>query len=127
MALSASPAVAAPASPCDTPATHRIAQVQGSGEATPLPGPDSDPATSEGLFAFARESFKDVKAGDRVLVTGRALLIDDGSTRENPATRSDEPRIRDYNTEYNPPGLYQPDAFRSSDHDPLVIGLTLPG
>ncbi|MEV6033381.1 hypothetical protein AB0L65_19665 [Nonomuraea sp. NPDC052116] len=40
---------------------------------------------------------------------------------------SDEPRIRDHNTEYNPPGLYQPDAFRSSDHDPLVIGLTLPG
>ncbi|MFI9841465.1 hypothetical protein ACIHFD_30830 [Nonomuraea sp. NPDC051941] len=29
--------------------------------------------------------------------------------------------------EYNPPGLYRPDAFRSSDHDPLVIGLTLPG
>jgi hypothetical protein len=40
---------------------------------------------------------------------------------------SDEPRIRDYNTEYNPPGLYQPDAYRSSDHDPLIIGLTLPG
>ncbi|GAA4228642.1 putative extracellular nuclease [Streptosporangium album] len=30
-------------------------------------------------------------------------------------------------TEYNPPGLYRPDAFRSSDHDPVVIGLTLPG
>ncbi|MET9344038.1 nuclease, partial [Nonomuraea sp. NPDC003804] len=40
---------------------------------------------------------------------------------------SDEPRILDYNTEFNPPGLYQPDAFRSSDHDPLVIGLSLPG
>ena len=40
---------------------------------------------------------------------------------------SDEPRILDYNTEYNPPSLYKPDAFRSSDHDPLVLGLTLPG
>ncbi|MFE3455342.1 ExeM/NucH family extracellular endonuclease [Nonomuraea sp. NPDC059194] len=40
---------------------------------------------------------------------------------------SDEPRILDYNTEFNPPGLYRPDAFRSSDHDPLLIGLSLPG
>jgi predicted extracellular nuclease len=39
---------------------------------------------------------------------------------------ADEPRILDYNTEYNPPGLYKPDAYRSSDHDPLVVGLTLP-
>ncbi|WP_242676277.1 ExeM/NucH family extracellular endonuclease [Streptosporangium minutum] len=40
---------------------------------------------------------------------------------------ADESRILDYNTEYNPPALYRPDAFRSSDHDPVVIGLTLPG
>jgi hypothetical protein len=38
---------------------------------------------------------------------------------------ADEPLILDYNTEFNPPGLYQPDAFRTSDHDPLVIGLDL--
>ncbi|MGQ0678676.1 MAG: ExeM/NucH family extracellular endonuclease [Actinomycetota bacterium] len=38
---------------------------------------------------------------------------------------ADEPLILDYNTEFNPPGLYQPDAFRSSDHDPLLIGLNL--
>ncbi|MFI6732244.1 ExeM/NucH family extracellular endonuclease [Nonomuraea sp. NPDC050451] len=116
MALSASPAAADPASPCDTPATHRIAQVQGSGDATPLPGqtvrvegvvtgdfqrtdqlsgfflqdprPDSDPATSEGLFAFARESFKDVKVGDRVLVTGRATEFN-GWTELSPVTAVD--------------------------------------
>ncbi|MEV0595901.1 ExeM/NucH family extracellular endonuclease [Nonomuraea cavernae] len=40
---------------------------------------------------------------------------------------ADEPRVLDYNTEFNPPGLYRPDAYRSSDHDPVVIGLTLPG
>ncbi|MBC6470013.1 hypothetical protein [Actinomadura alba] len=40
---------------------------------------------------------------------------------------SDEPLILDYNTEYNPPALYAPDAFRSSDHDPVVVGLRLPG
>jgi uncharacterized protein len=38
---------------------------------------------------------------------------------------ADEPLILDYNTEFNPPGLYQPDAYRSSDHDPLIIGLRL--
>jgi predicted extracellular nuclease len=38
---------------------------------------------------------------------------------------ADEPLILDYNTEFNPPGLYAPDAYRTSDHDPLLIGLTL--
>ncbi|MGD8604422.1 MAG: ExeM/NucH family extracellular endonuclease, partial [Anaerolineales bacterium] len=38
---------------------------------------------------------------------------------------SDEPIILDYNTEYNPPELYQANAYRSSDHDPVVIGLNL--
>ncbi|SEH02238.1 hypothetical protein SAMN05444920_12525 [Nonomuraea solani] len=39
---------------------------------------------------------------------------------------SDERRILDYHTEFNPPGLYRPDACRSSDHDPLVVGLNVP-
>lgn len=38
---------------------------------------------------------------------------------------SDEPTFLDYNTEYNPPAFYQPDAFRSSDHDPVLVGLRL--
>jgi hypothetical protein len=38
---------------------------------------------------------------------------------------ADEPLILDYNTEFNPPGLYEPNAYRSSDHDPLIIGLSL--
>jgi len=38
---------------------------------------------------------------------------------------ADEPLILDYNTEFNPPGLYAPDAYRTSDHDPILIGLTL--
>jgi predicted extracellular nuclease len=36
---------------------------------------------------------------------------------------ADEPLILDYNTEFNPPGLYAPDAYRASDHDPIVVGL----
>ncbi len=37
---------------------------------------------------------------------------------------SDEPVFLDYNTEFNPPEFYRPDAFRSSDHDPVLLGLT---
>ncbi len=36
---------------------------------------------------------------------------------------SDEPRFLDYNEEYNPKTLYQPNPFRSSDHDPVLIGI----
>jgi predicted extracellular nuclease len=38
---------------------------------------------------------------------------------------ADEPRLLDYNQEYNPPALYAPNPYRSSDHDPLVVGLRL--
>jgi len=36
---------------------------------------------------------------------------------------ADEPRALDYNQEYNPEQLYKPDPFRSSDHDPVLIGI----
>ena len=36
---------------------------------------------------------------------------------------ADEPRFLDYNEEFNPKSLYQPDPFRSSDHDPVLIGI----
>ncbi|MEV7006909.1 ExeM/NucH family extracellular endonuclease [Streptosporangium sp. NPDC051022] len=99
--------------PCWTPPTHQIAQVQGSGDVSPLAGqtvrvegvvtgdfqepdqlggfflqdptPDADPATSEGLFAYARSSFKDVKVGDRVLVTGKVVEYN-GWTELSPVT-----------------------------------------
>lgn len=40
---------------------------------------------------------------------------------------ADEPGLIDYNTEFKPdnPDIYAPDAFRSSDHDPMIIGLDL--
>ncbi len=38
---------------------------------------------------------------------------------------ADEPVSLDYNEEFNQPGLYNPDPFRSSDHDPIIIGLDL--
>ncbi len=41
---------------------------------------------------------------------------------------ADEPDILDYNLDYKQPpqqALYEPNAFRSSDHDPVIVGLEL--
>ncbi|MFI7047791.1 ExeM/NucH family extracellular endonuclease [Streptosporangium sandarakinum] len=104
------------AEPCDFPATHQIAEVQGSGDVSPLAGktvrvegvvtgdfqgadqlggfflqdptPDDDPATSDGLYAYARASLKDVKPGDRVLVTGKVVEYN-GWTELSPVTAVD--------------------------------------
>lgn len=38
---------------------------------------------------------------------------------------TDEPFVIDYNTEFKPQDLYAPHAYRSSDHDSVVIGLSL--
>lgn len=38
---------------------------------------------------------------------------------------TDEPKVLDYETRFNPAGYYSPDPFRASDHDPVLIGLTL--
>jgi len=38
---------------------------------------------------------------------------------------SDESRIYDYNLEWNPEYLYEVSPFRSSDHDPVIVGIEL--
>jgi predicted extracellular nuclease len=42
---------------------------------------------------------------------------------------SDEPSVLDYNTNFKSPAqieyLYSPDQYRSSDHDPVIVGLEL--
>lgn len=38
---------------------------------------------------------------------------------------ADEQIATDYNTEFNPAGLYAASPYRASDHDPVVIGLVL--
>lgn len=102
------PPAARPPARSRTPgtATHTIAEVQGTGDATPLNGttvtvegvvtgdfqnadqlkgyflqsttPDGDPRTSEGLFAY---STVPVKEGDRVLVTGGSGIPTPAPTR----------------------------------------------
>jgi hypothetical protein len=38
---------------------------------------------------------------------------------------ADEPPVIDYDEDYNPEGYYSPDAYRASDHDPVIVGLRL--
>jgi len=38
---------------------------------------------------------------------------------------ADEPIAKDYNQEFNPAYMYTADAYRSSDHDPVMVGLYL--
>ncbi|WP_322509425.1 ExeM/NucH family extracellular endonuclease [Anaerolinea sp.] len=38
---------------------------------------------------------------------------------------ADEPSVIDYNTEFKTVDLYQPHPYRSSDHDPILVGLDL--
>jgi len=44
---------------------------------------------------------------------------------------ADEPPVLDYNTNFKSPGqissLYAPDFYRTSDHDPVIVGLDLDG
>jgi hypothetical protein len=64
---------------------------------------------------------------------GQAGVLDYGMTTAGVTVEAmgvwhinaDEPHLLDYNTEFNPADAYRPDAFRSSDHDPVLLGLTL--
>jgi predicted extracellular nuclease len=38
---------------------------------------------------------------------------------------TDEPAVLDYNDYNQPAGLYNPDPYRASDHDPVIVGLKL--
>ena len=40
---------------------------------------------------------------------------------------ADEPDLLDYDTDFNDPAFYEPNAYRSSDHDPVLVGLALGG
>lgn len=66
-------------------------------------------------------------AGDHALVTpGLAEQVAGAAAW---AVNADEPSILDYNMEDKTSeqlaSLYAPDAYRASDHDPLIVGLTL--
>jgi len=64
---------------------------------------------------------------DHALVTGSLTSQITGAAKWH--INADEPVVLDYNTEFKSvnqqTSFYAPDAFRSSDHDPIVVGLNL--
>ena len=70
-------------------------------------------------YSFVFDGF----SGELDHAMARAGLLDNVTGASIWHINADEPLILDYNTEFNPPALYAPDAHRSSDHDPLVLGL----
>jgi predicted extracellular nuclease len=57
---------------------------------------------------------------DHSLATGSAAMQVVGATIWH--INTDEPSIIDYNTEYKPEDLYTATPYRSSDHDPVIVG-----
>jgi len=56
---------------------------------------------------------------------GSAAVVPKITGAESWHINADEPTVIDYNTDFNPAGYYSADPFRSSDHDPLLLGLNL--
>ncbi|WP_243075893.1 ExeM/NucH family extracellular endonuclease [Microbacterium sp. SS28] len=56
-------------------------------------------------------------------------LVGDVAGASTWSINADEAQVLDYNTEFKPApqvaGLYAPDAYRSSDHDPVLVGIEL--
>jgi predicted extracellular nuclease/alpha-tubulin suppressor-like RCC1 family protein len=61
---------------------------------------------------------------DYALANAAALDVVTGTAAWH--INSDEPRGKDY-TFFNQPELYEPGPYRSSDHDPVAVGLNLSG
>lgn len=84
--------------------------------------------------AFAADAYSYVFQGqsgylDYALASASLLPQITGATEWH--INADEPGVLDYNTNFKKPGhistLYAPDAYRSSDHDPVLVGLRLNG
>lgn len=71
----------------------------------------------------------DAQAGDLDHALASSSLANQVTGATEWHINADEPRALDYNTEFKSAGqitsLYETDQFRSSDHDPVVIGLDL--
>jgi predicted extracellular nuclease len=99
-----------------------------------LAGPDDAPGTGDdytnlietyqGPFAY---SFTfDGQAGYLDHSLASASMVGQVTGAADWHINSDEPDIFDYDTSFKPPAqdaLYEPTAIRSSDHDPVVVGL----
>lgn len=60
---------------------------------------------------------------DHALVSSSLNAQVTGATKWH--INADEPKAMDYNTEFNLASFYSADAYRSSDHDPIIVGFNL--
>ena len=82
-------------------------------------------AAYQGQFAYSYTF--DGQAGylDHALANASILAQVQGAADWH--INSDEPDILDYDTSFKPPAqeaLYEPNQYRTSDHDPVIVGLT---
>jgi len=75
--------------------------------------------------AFGYSFVFDGAAGrlDHALATASASAQVTGAAEWH--INADEPAVLDYNLEFKPQDLFTPTPYRSADHDPVVIGLSL--
>ncbi|MCD4686697.1 MAG: ExeM/NucH family extracellular endonuclease, partial [Anaerolineae bacterium] len=104
-------------------------------------------AMEDPLIAFAEEGYTNLvlefeglecysyvyygRAGSLDHALASASLLPQVTGAQTWHINADEVKVLDYNTEYKTDNhiesLFAPNAYRSSDHDPVVVGLTLDG
>ncbi|MEM9369049.1 MAG: ExeM/NucH family extracellular endonuclease [Planctomycetota bacterium] len=84
-------------------------------------GAETDSATAGSTKPYSFIYYGQSGSLDHALAT--QTLADDVTGIAAWHINADEPRFLDYNQEFNPPNLYRDDPFRSSDHDPVLIGI----
>ncbi|HJR79399.1 MAG TPA: ExeM/NucH family extracellular endonuclease [Anaerolineales bacterium] len=101
-------------------------------------GPDDTPGTSddytnlieEYIGTYAYSFVFDGQFGylDHALSSSTLTPQVTGATEWH--INADEPDLLDYDTSFKPPAqeaIYEPNAYRASDHDPVIVGLELDG
>jgi hypothetical protein len=79
----------------------------------------------QGLYAYSYTF--DGQAGYLDHALANASLMPQVSGAADWHINSDEPDVLDYDTSFKPPAqdaLFEPNQYRTSDHDPVVVGLT---
>lgn len=101
-----------------------------------LAGPDDTPGTHDdytnlilqyqGPYAYSYVFDGQVGYLDHALASPTLAAQVTGATEWH--INADEPDVLDYDTSFKPPSvdvIYEPNAYRASDHDPVIVGLNL--
>ncbi len=99
-------------------------------------GPDDTPGTSDDYTnlishfqgAYAYSYVFDGQSGYLDHSLANPSMLAQVTSAADWHINADEPDLLDYDTTFKPPAqdaIYEPNAYRSSDHDPVVVGLGL--